>query len=413
MTYPRHLHSHISTSLEESPVVLLTGPRQSGKTTLMTQIGRELGFDFISFDSIASQSAALRDPVGFVDSLRKPVILDEVQRVPEIFLPIKVDVDQNRHINGRYALTGSANPLLVPKLGDALTGRMLLMQLWPLSQGELIGKEESFLDRVFADDFGPIQVIPFSKQELLGKVCLGGFPGMHAARSARARQAWCDSYLSLALQKDVQELAQIEGLAQMPKLLQLFATRVGSTLNYSDFANSADIPLTSLRRYTQLLHSLFILHSVQPWSRNLGKRLTKAPKVYFIDTGILLYTLNFDEQRLEGMPSIFGGVAENFVVNEILKQVTWSRKRVQVFYCRLRDGQAEIDIILEDERGKVVGIEVKTSETPRSDDFKHLRALKEAVGSDFLRGIVLYSGKDKVPFGDGNWAVPISHLWNP
>ena len=161
------------------------------------------------------------------------------------------------------------------------------MQLWPLSQGELIGKEENFLDRVFAEDFGPIEVIPFSKQELLSKVCLGGFPGMHVARSARVRRAWCDSYLSLALQKDVQELSQIEGLAQMPKLLQLFATRVGSTLNYSDFANSADIPLTSLRRYTQLLHSLFILHSVQPWSRNFGKRLTKAPKVYFIDTGIL------------------------------------------------------------------------------------------------------------------------------
>jgi uncharacterized protein len=410
--FSRHLQPLIFTFLESSPVVLLVGPRQSGKTTTITKIGQAKGYEIVSFDSIVYQAAALEDPVGFIDARKKPVILDEVQRVPQIFLPIKVDVDKNRDINGRYILTGSANPLLVPKLGDALTGRMLLLQMWPLSQGELIGKEESFLERVFTQDFGYSEVIPFSRKELIQKVCLGGFPGMVLAKNEQGRRAWCDSYLSLAMQKDVQELAQIEGLSHMPKLLQIVATRVGSTLNYSELSNSTNIPLTSLRRYMQLLHSLFLLHSIPAWSRNLGKRLTKAPKVYFIDTGILLHTLNFDENRLEDTPSVFGGVAENFVVNELCKQITWAeKKRVKIYYCRLSDNRSEVDMVLEDERGKVIGIEVKSGETIKSDDFKHLKQLKELVGDDFLRGIVLYSGKEKVPFGSGNWAVPISDLW--
>lgn len=410
--FDRHLLPLILISLENSPAVLLVGPRQSGKTTTVTKIADGNGFDFVSFDSIANQAAALEDPVGFIETRKKPLILDEVQRVPQVFLPIKVDIDKHRNVHGRYVLTGSANPLLVPKLGDALTGRMLLLQMWPLSQGELVGIEESFLDRVFAKDFGYSEVIQFSRQELIKKVCLGGFPGMLLAKNERGRKAWCDSYLSLSLQKDVQELAHIEGLSHMPKLLQIVATRVGSILNYSDLANSANIPLTSVRRYMQLLHSLFLLHSIPAWSRNLGKRLTKSPKVYFIDTGILIHTLDFDEHRLKETPAIFGGVAENFVINELCKQITWAnKKRIKIYYCRLSDNRSEIDIILEDERGKVVGIEVKSGETPSSDDFKHLKQLKELVGNDFLRGVVLYSGKDKVPFGSGNWAVPISDLW--
>lgn len=410
--FHRFLRPRILSALDSSPAVLLVGPRQSGKTTIVTKIAESLGYEFVSFDRIANQAAALGDPVGFIEGKNKPIVLDEVQRVPQIFLPIKVDVDNHRDINGRYILTGSANPLLVPKLGDALTGRMLLLQMWPLSQGELLGVKESFLDRVFAEDFRSSETTLFSRKELLKKTCLGGFPSMHAAKNEEERRAWCDSYLSLALQKDVQELAQIEGLSYMPTLLQLIASRVGSTINYSELSNSTKIPLTSVRRYTQLLQSLFLLHAVPPWSRNFGKRLTQAPKIYFIDTGVLLHTLNFDEQRLDETPAVFGGVAENFVVNELCKQITWAeKKRVKMYYCRLSDNRTEVDIILEDERGKIVGIEVKSGETPGKDDFKHLKQMKEFVGEDFIRGIVLYSGQDKVPFGSETWAVPINDLW--
>lgn len=410
--FKRHLLPQIIETLEESPAILLVGPRQSGKTTSVTIISEQNGYDFVSFDSIVNQAAALEDPIGFIESRKKPMILDEVQRVPMIFLPIKVDIDKHRNINGRYILTGSANPLLVPKLGDALTGRMSLFQMWPLSQGEISGTEESFLDRVFEKDFGYSEVISFSKNELIKKICLGGFPGMLLAKTDRARRSWCDSYLSLAMQKDVQELARIEGLSHLPKILQIVATRIGSTLNYSDLSTPTNTSVTTLRRYMQLLHSLFLLHSIPPWSRNLGKRLTKAPKVYFIDTGILVHTLNFDEERLENMSSILGGVTENFVINELCKQISWAKKkRVKIYYCRFSDNKSEIDIILEDERGKIVGIEVKSGETLNSSDFKHFKQLKEMIGKDFLRGIVLYSGKEKVPFGSDNWAVPIKDIW--
>ena len=413
MYFHRNLFSRVVSSLENSPVVLLVGPRQSGKTSLITKITQENEYDFISFDNITIQAAALEDPVGFLSARKKPVIIDEVQRVPEIFLPIKVDVDQNRSLNGRYGLTGSVNPLLVPKLGDSLAGRMLLLQLWPLSQGELEGTQETFLNRVFDEDFGYSRMVSFSKKDLLHRVCLGGFPGMHAAKSEAHRRDWCNSYLSLVTQKDVRELAQIEGFTALPKLLQVIATRVGSTINYSDVANTTDIPLTSLRRYMQLLHSLFLVHSIPAWSRNLGKRLSKANKAYFIDTGVLLHTLDFNEERLEQTPSLLGGIAENFVVNELCKQASWNAsKNIKIFYCRMSDNRSEVDIVLEDERGRVVGIEVKTSETVRSDDCKHLKQLQQLVGSDFVRGIVLYAGNEKLPFGSGMWAVPISDLWS-
>lgn len=412
MPFQRNLSSRILSSLKSSPVVLLLGPRQSGKTFLMTKMTQENGYDFISFDNITLQAAALEDPVGFLSTRKKPLIIDEVQRVPEIFLPIKVDVDQNRSIHGRYCLTGSVNPLLVPKLGDSLAGRMLLLQLWPLSQGELEGKQENFLNRVFDEDFGPSGTVSFSKKDLLHKVCLGGFPNMHLLKSEQERKEWGNSYLSLVTQKDIRELAQIESFTALPKLLQVVAARVGSTLNYSDLSNSTDIPLTSLRRYMQLMHNLFLLHSIPAWSRNLGKRVTKANKVYFVDTGIVLHTLDFNEDRLEQMPSLFGGIAENFVVNELCKQATWNvNKRIKIFYCRMSDNRSEVDIVLEDERGKVVGIEVKTAETVRSDDCKHLKKLEQLVGKDFVRGIVLYAGREKLPFGSSIWAVPISDLW--
>lgn len=410
--YKRHILSKILLALDGSPAVLLVGPRQSGKTTTVKTVSEMNGYDYISFDSITSQASASSDPIGFIDSREKPVILDEVQRVPEIFLPIKVDIDKHRRDNGRYVLTGSANPLLVPKLGDALTGRMIMLEMWPLSQGEVEGVEESFLGRIFSKNFASSSGHSFSRKELLRRVCLGGFPDMVQAKNEENRKMWCDSYLSLAMQKDVLQIAQIEGLTQLPRILQIIATRSGTMLNYSEFSKITGVPLTTLRRYMHLLESLFLIYYVQPWNRNLGKRLTKAPKVYFVDTGVLLHTLDFDQKRLENTPNIFGGVVENFVVNEISKQISWSRKkRVKIYYCRLTDDQTEVDIILEDEEGKIVGIEVKSGETINSSDFKHLKQLKQLVGEDFIRGIVLYSGQEKLPFGDNNWAIPINDLW--
>lgn len=409
MVYHRSLEDKVLKGIKRSPAILLVGPRQSGKSFLMKAIAKEQAFHYLTFDNVPTLAAARHDPVGFINSVNKPVIFDEVQRAPELFLPIKADIDENR-VPGRYALTGSANPLVVPKLGDSLAGRMLLYELYPLSQGEISGRKERFIEHAFAPDLDLSSSIAFSKPELIERIVRGGFPEMQKFSGEQERSEWVDSYLSLALQKDVQDLAKVEGLSQLPNLLVTLAGRIGSMTNYADLSAGSSIPMTTLRRYLQLLHSLFLLRTLPAWSRNLNKRLVKSPKTYFVDTAILLQLMNFNAARLNQTPKILGTAAENFVVLELLKQASWSDKKVRLFHFR-NNLQKEIDLVLEDEMGKIVGIEIKSSETVRPDDFANFRHLKEAAGDSFHRGIVLYCGSQSLPFGPDQAALPIASLW--
>ena len=242
------------------------------------------------------------------------------------------------------------------------------------------------------------------------RACLGGFPAVIHASDDEARQAWCDEYLSLMLQKDIQRLAQIENVVHMPQLIQILAARTGTLVNYSSFASECTLSTTTLKRYMGLLQSLFLVHTLPAWSLNIGKRFVKSPKVYFVDTALLLAALRFDKERLFESPLVLGKVVGNFVVNEIMKQVTWASKQVRVFHCRFQDNRSEVDLILEDGRGKVVAIEIKASETVGTEDFRHFGAMEEAMGNRFHRGIILYAGSHKLPFGERRWALPISSL---
>ncbi len=408
MEYHRSLTDKVLGGRKRSPAILLVGARQSGKSFLMKAIAKEENAHYATFDNLPTLAAASNDPVGFIRSVPKPVILDEVQRVPELFLPIKEDIDLHR-IPGRYSLTGSANPLVVPKLGDSLAGRMLLYELYPLSQGEILGKKERFLEIAFSNN----PIFPsshFTKNDLVDRIIRGGYPEVQTLKNHEERSEWADGYLSLILQKDIRDLAQIEGIIQLPNLLIAIANQVGSLLDYGNLAKDSGIPMTTLRRYFQILHSLFIVHTLPSWSRNIKKRLVKSPKVFFVDTVILLQLLNLDEVRLAQSPRILGRAAENFVVLELLKQTTWHPKKINLFQFHT-DTHQEVDIILEHESGKVVGIEVKSSETVGIEDFKHFRIMKESIGEDFLRGIVLYAGHQTLSFGPDLLAVPISALW--
>lgn len=408
MEYHRFLTDNMLSGRKRSPAILLVGARQSGKSHLMKTIAKEEKIHYATFDNLPTLASAGNDPVGFIRSLPKPAILDEVQRVPEIFLPIKEDIDQNR-ISGRYLLTGSANPLVVPKLGDSLAGRMLIYELYPLSQGEILGKRENFLEIAFSDN--PVfQTSHFNKRELIERISRGGYPEVQGLQNHEERSEWADGYLSLILQKDIRDLAQIEGMNQLPNLLITAAAQVGSLLDYGNLAKDSRIPMTTLRRYFQLLHSLFIIHTLPAWSRNIKKRIVKSPKIFFVDTVILLQLLNLNETRLEQSPKILGRAAENFIVLELLKQSTWHPKRIDLFQFHTEAHQ-EVDIVLEHESGKVIGVEVKSSETIGIEDFKHFRVMKEAVGDDFHRGIVLYAGNQTLSFGPDLLAVPISALW--
>lgn len=406
----RFLAGKIERALGRSPVVLITGARQTGKSTLAKEIGKSRGYTYVSFDDISVFAAAKQDPIQFIAGLQKPVILDEIQRVPEIFLTIKKDVDDYRE-PGRYILTGSANPLLIPKLGDSLAGRMEIYELFTLSQGELSGKREHFIERVFAQNYEQLPVTLFERSELYKRMVTGGYPSVQSF-DEEGRTQWFQSYRTTLLERDIKELAHIERMSQFPQLLSLLATRASSLLNVSDIARSVQIPPSTLGRYLSWLEVIYLIKLQAPWSVNLGKRFTQAPKLYLNDTGLLSFLLNLEVQKeLNGNQLlVMGGILENFVVMELKKQAGWSTVRVQDFHFRA--DTTEVDIILEGPAGRVVALEIKHANTVGAQDFKALKELRDKLGDRFIRGIVLYTGSQVIPFGDKLFAVPIPALWS-
>lgn len=407
--YIRNIYSILQRRLKSMPVMLIVGPRQCGKTTLSKTIGHDLGMGYISCDNIATLASIQFDPAGFLSNQGKPLIIDEAQRAPEIFLPIKVDVDDNRD-PGRYLLTGSANPLLVPNLGDGLTGRMGICNMWPLSQGEMRGIKEGFIKAVYGNEKWKTDYPKLSQHEIVEILMKGGFPNVVAAKSSEERREWCNDYLFNALQKDINDLSKIEHFSQMPSLLYGIANRIGSPLNVNSLTDLIRTSEATIRRYIELLKSLFLLYPLPSWSRNIDKKLSKASKIYFSDTALLLQSMDFNEERLLKLPNVLGQVFENFVVMELVKQATWSSEPVKLNHYRTQD-QKEVDVVLESPSGRVVGIEIKLSSIVRKDDLKGLMSLKESCGADFHKGIIFYTGDKMLPFGDSFTALPISALW--
>ncbi len=408
----RHIQFILLEALTFMPVVLLRGARQTGKTTLVKRLCADFpDYQYITFDHLPTLMAAKEDPVNFISRQQKPVILDEVQRVPELFLPLKRDVDENRQ-PGQYLLTGSADPLLLPKLGDSLAGRMRLLNLWPCSQGEILGRQETLLDTLFGKGPLPLREDPScSKEALLTRVVRGGYPGVLPLEIEHQRHAWFNDYVTLVLQKDVLDLSRIENVTQLPHLLALLAMRIGGLLNKEELARTAKLQAMTLHRYLNLLRTLFMVFFLPAWSGHLSKRLVKSPKTYLPDTALALFLLNVDQDRLRQEPHLFGNLLENFVVLELLKQTSWSTKSIQMYHYR--DYQnSEIDLILEGPGGDLVAIEIKSSETLSKDDFKGLKRFQEIVGERCLHGILLYAGTAALPFGKQLTALPISALWS-
>lgn len=409
--YKRHIERKLFEALKYMPIVLLRGARQTGKTTLVKTIHSSgNGHNYLTFDHLPTLVAAKNDPVGFISRLEKPVIIDEIQRVPELFLPIKSDVDENR-TPGRYLLTGSADPLLIPKLGDSLAGRMRLLSLFPLSQGEIAGKKETFLDKAFSRSI-PLTgaTLPCSKEELLSLVIKGGYPIPLLVEGENQKRDWFNDYISLVLQKDILDLSRIENVSQMPYLLTLLASRVGGLLNNEELSRTTKLSSMTLHRYLDLLKTLFLVHMLPAWSGNLGKRLVKSPKVYLNDTALQLFLLNVDSDRLSKDSHLLGRTLENYIVLELLKQISWSDKNIQMYHYRDYK-HVEVDIILEGPGGDLVAIEIKSSETISNDDFKGLRRFQEFAGEKCIQGILLYAGNKHLPFGEKLTASPITSLW--
>ena len=408
----RNLADRLLEVLADTPVVLVNGARQTGKSTLV-QSTELAGPDrqYLSFDDPGILAAAKGNPSGFIAGLTVPVTLDEVQHVPELFPAIKVAVDRKRE-PGHFLLTGSADVLLLPKISESLAGRMEVLTLWTFSQGEMNGVREGFLDTLFSKHpawrAGKSNVL--ARTDLFEKVVAGGYPPAVARRQTARRKAWFQSYLMTILQRDVRELANITDLTAVPQLLSLLASRTGGILNFADLSRSLSLPQTTLKRYFALLETTFLVQLLRPWSINTGQRVIRTPKTYLNDTGLLSHLLGLTLERMQLDAGLAGAALENFVLMELRKQSTWSDTQPQFYYWRTVAGQ-EVDIVLEDSAGHLVGVEVKASASLQPGDIRGLHALAEAAGKRWVRGIVLYTGAEVIPFAGNLHGVPVSRLW--
>ncbi len=410
----RHLAHSIRTAMADTPVVVVNGARQTGKSTLLQSLAQaDNPARYVTLDDPAALAAATGDPGGFIAAQTGPVMIDEVQRAPQLFLPIKYAVDQRRS-PGQFVLSGSANVLLLPKLADSLAGRMEILTLWPLSQAELVGHAHNLVDGLFAPGLGAIGVLQGlqpERDELSRRLLTGGYPEAVTRSTDARRSAWFSAYLHTIVQRDIRDLAQIEGLTQLPLLLQSLAHKATGMLNTADLSRTLALPQTTLKRYLVLLETVYLISLLPAWSPRASHRAQKTPKLFFNDSALLAHLLGLTKPGLAALPGLHGGLLETFVFSELQKHIGWAEASgVQLMHYRTSTG-AEVDFVLQDRLGRIVGIEVKAATSITGDAFKGLRHLRELIGSQFHRGVVLHPGTQTVGFDPQLAAVPLQALW--
>lgn len=407
----RNSAAAVEAALAASPVTLLQGPRQCGKSTLARMLVDSGRLDrYVTLDDIEPLESATQRPDEFVTGLQGRVVIDEIQRAPEVLRAIKASVDRERSA-GRFLLTGSANVLMLPKLSETLAGRMRIVDLWTFAQDELASRSSTFIDACFAQGPLAVRATNESRDALLARVLRGGYPPAVAAASAADRDAWFESHVRTLITRTVPDIANIDGLLELPRLLRLLATRTSALLNAADLSRSAGLPQTTLKRYLAILQAAFVTHPVPAWTPGVGRRLIRAPRLWLTDSGFAASLMRLDAARLEHEPALLGALVETFVGTELLRMLGWSQTRADLFHFRTSAGH-EVDLVLEGPAGKIVGIEVKASVRGSLDDARGLTALAEASGERFHRGIVLYAGNELRPLGPRFDLVPISALWS-
>lgn len=405
----RRIHEKLLAALADTRVVLLNGARQTGKSTLAKAIAETRTAAYLSLDDPTVLALAKADPDALVTGHSGLVVIDEVQHAPELFRAIKRVVDSDTR-PGQFLLTGSANIFLLPKLAESLAGRMEILPLEPFSQSELAGRPDNMIDRLFSRSSWKPGKREINRLDVCARMIAGGFPEAVARPAGERRAAWFRSYIAALLQRDVRDLANIEKLTDLPKLLGLLAARTGGLMNVAEISRAIDIPHTTLQRYLALIEAAFLFRPLPAWSTNLGKRLVKSPKIHLLDTGLAAHLRGTGDAKTLSISPDIGPLLENFAVQEIRKQLAWCVQTASAWHFRTATG-SEVDLLLEAPDGSIVGIEVKAAGSVTQGDLKGLRVLSEALGERFVAGAVLYLGEQALPFGGNLYALPISVLW--
>jgi predicted AAA+ superfamily ATPase len=401
--FQRYIRASIQEALLDTSVILITGARRTGKSTLAETITDQI----FTFDDASLREAAINDPEGFILGLMQQhtnqlLVLDEVQLVPDIFRAIKKIVDEHKN-PGMFLLTGSANLLNWEKMPESMVGRAEYTHLYPLSLGEISQQQSGWVDQLFAGT----SVSTAFTAEASPSVCeqhiyRGGYPQAFAREQDSRRHKWFQSYLSGVIERDIRLLGDVQHPLQLFKILQLVALRCGSTINQVNLAMDAGLSRPTLIKYLGYLELTFLIEQLPPWYRNLNKRLVKTPKIYLNDSGLLNYLIQLNGQAM-------GSVIEQYVFSELKKLISFSHTQPLLYFYRTQNG-VEVDFILENRAGKIIGIEVKSAHQVSNNDFKGLRSLRGDVGDDFIAGIIFYRGKELVSFGNLMYAVPINRI---
>lgn len=411
MAVTRHVTRRVAEALEDTRVVVVQGARQVGKTTLLEDIVRVRDGRLVTFDDESTRVAAQLDPVGFLRQTEGLLAIDEIQRVPDMVLALKLVVDRDRR-PGRFLVTGSADLLRLPMAQDSLAGRAESIELFGFSQGELAGHRETFLDRVIGGDLFRAHASDLTRNDYVERAVAGAYPEALARPAGRRRQAWLDNYVRRIVERDAPEVSRLQRIQDLPLVLRMLAARNSAEFNAADLSSATGIPTTSLLRLVDLLETLFLVQKVPAWSTNLTKRVVSRPKVSLLDSGLAARLINVTAGgvRPGAYPEAAGGLIEGFVVGELRRQQGWAEEALQISHFRDRAG-AEVDVIIEAPDGRVAGLEIKASSRVSASDGKWLAQLRDMLGKRFVGGLVLNTGTNSVPFGDRVAAVPIDVLW--